>query len=260
VQRVASAGLVAAVLLTGAVTALGLRGAPPRAAAAQQDEGDDDEDLAPLTLDAAKARPLEGPDTAVPADRPVAASVAENAACYVCHANYQTEELVTQHAAGDVGCVDCHGKSYDHRNDENNTTPPDVMFPRDAIDTSCAECHDEHDVPAADVIERLQERAAPRATSGDVTCTDCHGRHRLPHRTVVWDRTTRALVTGQAAAPPPAVPPADLGVLGGVWVRLDPAGTPAERLTITVGADQRIHATWESEAAGASRRVVSLRY
>ena len=88
----------------------------------------------------------------------MAPSVAENAACYVCHANFQDEELVTQHAAGDTGCVDCHGKSYPHRNDENNTTPPDMMFPREKIEASCLKCHETHDAPAAKVIARLHER------------------------------------------------------------------------------------------------------
>ena len=47
----------------------------------------------------------------------------DNFACYVCHGNYEDEELVLSHGKEEVGCIDCHGKSYPHRNDEDNITP-----------------------------------------------------------------------------------------------------------------------------------------
>ena len=121
--------------------------------------------LPPLTIDADAPLLLDEGKQQAKDDKPVAPSVAENAACFVCHDNFQEEELVTQHAVGDTGCVDCHGKSYAHRNDENNTTPPDVMFPRDKIEASCLKCHDTHDAPAVKVIVRLRERMPRLASS-----------------------------------------------------------------------------------------------
>ena len=129
----------------------------PLQAAQPQDEKKPGK-LPPLTIDDDCAAAAGRRSAAAEGQQAVAPSVAENEACYVCHTNFQEEELVTQHAVGDTGCVDCHGKSYDHRNDENNITPPDIMFPRDKIEESCVKCHDTHDAPAAKVIARLQER------------------------------------------------------------------------------------------------------
>ena len=181
--------VLAAVALASAVSSTSFRWPNETVVQAQEPpvppEGDK---LPPLVIDTDEPLLLEEPKDNVRPDKPVAPSVAENSACYVCHENLQTEELVTQHAAGDTGCVDCHGKSYDHRNDENNTTPPDVMFPRGNIDAACLECHETHDAPAAKVVARLHERAPRLSESEQLVCTDCHGFHRLPHRTVVWDR------------------------------------------------------------------------
>jgi formate-dependent nitrite reductase cytochrome c552 subunit len=123
-----------------------------------------------------------------------------NGACYVCHVNYEEEPLVGWHAEEGVGCVDCHGDSFAHRNDENNTTPPDKMIPAKQIDKACGECHDEHDVPAAKVITRLLQRCPEKAKSKNIVCTDCHGQHRLKLRTVVWNKETGELITGKKKA------------------------------------------------------------
>ena len=114
----------------------------------------------------------------------------DNFACYVCHGNYEDEELVVAHGKKAVGCIDCHGKSYAHRNDEDNITPPDKMYPLSAVDEMCAACHDEHDAPARKVLERWQERCAAKVNPNEIVCTDCHYRHRLQRRTVRWDKTT----------------------------------------------------------------------
>ncbi len=142
----------------------------------------------PLLLD----EPSEEPDKKV--------HKADNSACYVCHANYEEEALVGWHAVEDIGCVDCHGDSFAHRNDENNTTPPDVMFPSKKIDANCGECHEDHDVPAHKVIARFLERSLSKADSKALVCTDCHGYHRLKLRTVVWNKETRELITGRQQA------------------------------------------------------------
>ncbi len=72
-----------------------------------------------------------------------------NDACFVCHGNYREEPMAVSHAKEDVSCIDCHGASLAHRNDEDNITPPDKMYPLARVDAGClAECHDTHDAPA----------------------------------------------------------------------------------------------------------------
>ncbi len=147
------------------------------------------------TLKIDMSSPLLLDDPAEKTDKKV--HKADNQACYVCHANYQEEELVGWHAVEDIGCVDCHGDSFAHRNDENNTTPPDVMFPASKIDGNCGECHEDHDVPPDKVIARFLERSIKKTDPKTLVCTDCHGHHRLKLRTVVWNKETRELITGK---------------------------------------------------------------
>lgn len=118
----------------------------------------------------------------------------DNQACYVCHDNLKTDELVLDHGKEGTGCIDCHGASLAHRNDEDNITPPDKMFPTDAIDRMCAECHDTHDAPAQKVLVRWQERCPAKTNPKEIVCTDCHYQHRLKFRTVWWDKKTGELI------------------------------------------------------------------
>lgn len=120
--------------------------------------------------------------------------LADNGACFVCHGNYQEEPFALWHAKADVGCADCHGKSHDHRNDEDNITPPDTMYAPADIAPACANCHETHDAPAAEVIARWQQRCPAKTDPEKLVCTDCHGQHRLKFRTVWWDKKTRKLV------------------------------------------------------------------
>ncbi len=119
---------------------------------------------------------------------------ADNDACLHCHAKYKKEPLAVRHAKEDVGCVTCHGKSFAHRNDENNTTPPEKMYPAHVIDAACGKCHETHDAPASRVIARFQKRC-PRKDPKAIVCTDCHGDHRKKVRSVRWNKTTGALIT-----------------------------------------------------------------
>ena len=118
----------------------------------------------------------------------------DNFACYVCHGNYDGEELVVSHGKEAIGCIDCHGKSYDHRNDEDNITPPDKMYPLEEVDAMCADCHDEHIADARKVIERWQERCPKKTDPKAIVCTDCHYQHRLARRMVRWDKKTGKLL------------------------------------------------------------------
>lgn len=130
---------------------------------------------------------------------PAAEAAAENAACFVCHANYRSEPLAVWHAAVNVACSTCHGKSYAHRNDENNTTPPETMYARDKIDPACGKCHLGHDVPAKDIIARWLQRYGGTTAPETAACTDCHGEHRLKVRTVQWGKDTGKLLRSNGA-------------------------------------------------------------
>jgi len=144
----------------------------------------------PLLIDTEELLLLDEPKSTT-----ITSNKADNAACHVCHANYRDEWLASKHADSGMGCVDCHGNSYAHRNDENNTTPPETMFPEEKIDTACSYCHPSHDAPAQKVIARWQEQAIKKTDPKKIVCTDCHGKHRLAIRTVRWDKKTGKLIS-----------------------------------------------------------------
>ncbi|NQT15568.1 MAG: cytochrome c3 family protein [Planctomycetes bacterium] len=129
----------------------------------------------------------------------------DNFACYVCHGNYEDEELVLSHGKVEVGCIDCHGKSYPHRNDEDNITPPDKMYPLDTIDKMCGTCHETHNAPGAEVVARWKERCPAKTDTKEIVCTDCHYKHRLERRTVRWDKKTGRVLSRDEK--PAIVPP-----------------------------------------------------
>ncbi|MGB2862187.1 MAG: hypothetical protein WBC05_02585 [Sedimentisphaerales bacterium] len=103
--------------------------------------------------------------------------LADNSRCYVCHINFEVDELTSMHAKADIGCEHCHGASDAHCSDEDNITPPDIMYPAEKINSFCKSCHPDG---------KLGE--------GKKYCTDCHGEHRLSHRTRKWDKTTGKLI------------------------------------------------------------------
>lgn len=154
--------------------------------------------LPPLKVDRSKPLLLEEPKTSPEPKKKPEGPVADNSACFVCHSNYQEESLAAVHALEDVGCVRCHGASLAHRNDENNTTPPDKMYPGEAIDPACVDCHDTHDAPARKVLARWKERCPEKTDFSQVVCTDCHGEHRLKLRTVRWDKKSGKLLTAES--------------------------------------------------------------
>ena len=100
-----------------------------------------------------------------------------NAACYVCHMTYVKEELSKLHLKEEIGCIECHGTSAGHANDENiGATKPDVTFKREQVNTSCRECHEDHNSAPETVIARWIELGSPKQLP---VCTDCHGKHRI---------------------------------------------------------------------------------
>jgi len=165
------------------------------AAAAEQKNDQNPGGPPPLVVD--KSQPLLLDDPPEQEDDPFdvpQGPVADNEACFCCHDNYKTEFFAVAHAKVNVGCVKCHGDSFAHRDDEDNATPPDIMFPPEKIAGNCKDCHGEHDVPATEVIAMWQKRCPAKTDPAKIVCTDCHGQHRLKIRTVWWDKRTRKLV------------------------------------------------------------------
>jgi hypothetical protein len=126
---------------------------------------------------------------------------ADNSYCYACHINYKREPLADKHRRVGVGCASCHGESDKHSSDENNVTPPDIMFAEEKVNAACVRCH----TPAAMAAKARRTRSAahklvlaltpePRVRASP-TCTTCHGSHRLEVRTRRWDKTTGKLIS-----------------------------------------------------------------
>jgi predicted CXXCH cytochrome family protein len=200
--RLAAVGLLVvgsyggSLVLRGAGGAREVRAAEAKAAA---EKPATTSKLPPLVVDKSEPLTLDGPE-GKPGAKPKDSSQL-NTACYVCHANYSEESMVVEHAKEKVGCIDCHGQSFAHRDDEDNITPPDIMFPAEKVDVACQKCHDTHDAPAKKVLKRWQERCPAKQDFAAVVCTDCHGEHRLDKRTVRWDKTTRKLVLSAKTKP-----------------------------------------------------------
>lgn len=115
--------------------------------------------------------------------------VADNSRCHVCHLNYQDEAIAIVHARADIGCEQCHGACDAHCADEDNITPPDIMYAQAKINPSCMVCHPREKMDIADHKAFLVDIIA-----GKALCTHCHGDHHLNYRTRQWDKTTGELI------------------------------------------------------------------
>jgi len=113
---------------------------------------------------------------------------ADNSYCYVCHLNYEEEQITIAHQRAGIGCETCHGPSDAHSSDEDSLTPPDIMFSKTAINAACGKCH----MKLAD-IEGHQTLVA--GASKQKYCTDCHGKHRIEVRTRIWDKKSGELIS-----------------------------------------------------------------
>lgn len=112
-----------------------------------------------------------------------------NDRCYVCHVNFSHEELAVNHALVDVGCEDCHGSCDAHCDDEDNITPPDIMYAEEQVNEFCMGCHPVEDLEGVDKHDRIVA-----GSDNQKTCTTCHGKHRVNYRTREWDPYTGELI------------------------------------------------------------------
>jgi len=192
--------LLAAAVVVGCQTSTTEDAGPPRLDGAKSNPGPGaagnpgnagaDE---PLRLDGAEAAALLGTDEDRSAPADTGAEGADNYRCLVCHGNFADEELSVDHAVAGVGCEKCHGPSDAHCDDENNITPPDLMYPRDGIVKACMTCH-----PADTICDKEQhwDAFAPKTEKTRKVCTECHGKHRIATRDVRWNKKTGQLIKG----------------------------------------------------------------
>jgi hypothetical protein len=126
-----------------------------------------------------------GEDLPPPSEGPVA----DNSRCHVCHINYADEELAVVHARANISCEQCHGACDAHCNDEDNITPPEIMYSLEKINSFCMACH-----PKSKIDTQPHEPFLDGTATEKKYCTDCHGDHRLGYRTRKWNKETGELI------------------------------------------------------------------
>ena len=125
--------------------------------------------------------------------------VVANLFCTVCHYGFDEEELALNHKLAGIGCERCHGESERHRSDENNITPPEIMYPEAKINPTCMMCHPRGEINRIKDHEPLLAGAKtifdPKDVSQKVYCTGCHAKgHRINVRTIRWNKATGELL------------------------------------------------------------------
>ena len=123
-----------------------------------------------------------------------------NIFCSACHYGFSDEKLARTHELAGIGCERCHGESERHRSDENNITPPEIMYPKAKINPTCMMCHPRHDIRHVADHKVLLAGAKTVFDSADeggnqIYCIDCHApHHRINFRTVRWNKETGELL------------------------------------------------------------------
>ena len=173
-------------------------GDPPAAAAEEKQPVSSPTTPAPeaKTPPAAKAETEPTPEVLEQWKKQVAAwkevdprEAADNSFCYVCHANYENEKLVSIHEPEGVGCETCHGMSVKHSQDEDSLEPADILFAPAKVTSYCVRCHEKRDLLEGD---EAHEKFFAGESEPEKTCTGCHDmKHKLKVRTRRWDKDTR---------------------------------------------------------------------
>ena len=120
-----------------------------------------------------------------------------NPFCSACHYAFGDEILARTHERAGIGCERCHGESERHRSDEDNVTPPEIMYPKERINPTCMMCHPRNEIKH---ISQHQQLLAGAKTIFDKSanqtyCTDCHAEdHRINVRTIRWNKATGELL------------------------------------------------------------------
>lgn len=123
-----------------------------------------------------------------------------NQFCSACHYGFSDEKLARTHELAGIGCERCHGESERHRSDENNITPPEIMYPKSKINPTCMMCHPRHEIQHVASHKELLAGAktvfdSADDSDGQAYCTYCHTEdHRINIRTIRWNKYTGELI------------------------------------------------------------------
>ncbi|MHC4205215.1 MAG: hypothetical protein ACYSTT_11250 [Planctomycetota bacterium] len=123
-----------------------------------------------------------------------------NIFCSACHYGFSDEKLAKTHEKAGIGCERCHGESERHRSDEDNVTPPEIMYPKAKINPTCMMCHPRHEIQHVAMHKELLSGAktifdSDEDQSDQMYCTDCHAKeHRINVRTIRWNKETGEIV------------------------------------------------------------------
>jgi hypothetical protein len=155
------------VLFVGMVAVAGCRDS-------ESDSAPDGQPVEGTTVTAIKASMTERPE--------------DNRLCLVCHEMLAEELIAKSHEEQDILCVDCHGPSRLHMEDEMQMTKPDNLMGRAEVDPFCKECHPQHkDEAVVDAFRKEwwgRDRPNGRVINNDSICTDCHGMHNIKEKQV----------------------------------------------------------------------------
>ena len=130
----------------------------------------------------------------------VKAGFVANVFCSACHYGFSDEELARTHEQAGIGCERCHGESERHRSDENNITPPEIMYPEAKINPTCMMCHPRYEIRHVAHHEALLSGAktvfdSATDSGSQIYCTGCHAKdHRINVRTIRWNKETGELI------------------------------------------------------------------
>jgi hypothetical protein len=116
-----------------------------------------------------------------------------NEFCSACHYAFGDEKLARTHERAGIGCERCHGESERHRSDEDNITPPEIMYPKEKINPTCMMCHPRNEIKHESRHDLLLAGAETifDKSSNQKNCTDCHAKdHRINVRTIRWNKAT----------------------------------------------------------------------
>jgi hypothetical protein len=134
------------------------------------------------------------------AEEPAEKTFVANEFCAACHYGFDEEKLARSHEKAGIGCERCHGESERHRSDEDNVTPPEIMYPKEKINPTCMMCHPRHEIEHVGHHKRLLAGAKTIFDSDSekprrqMYCTTCHARHhRINVRTIRWNKATGEL-------------------------------------------------------------------
>jgi len=116
----------------------------------------------------------------------------DNSYCLVCHIDFEEETFAVCHVKAGISCIDCHGDSDEHAEDEEHLNAPSILYAKAKVNASCttSDCHPK---------PKMEAEIGHRPFFADATpeqqyCTDCHGKHRKAKRTRRWDKEKRILI------------------------------------------------------------------